>query len=806
MRFFKQGLTLRSKFLIVFLIFSLSSLFFSTYLFTREHLKYTYGHIERELNTLVFMTQGALNRTFRYEVLAALDDVMGEVTAHRRVRFAEILDSQGDILYNSAHPNLPKKLQATLQGEQQFFKKCQQNLHLSITLSDDNSSFVACAPVLSNPNAYVGTEYEFLVIEYLIPLTFKDAFISQIPKLVAWLAAVFTVLLIFFWYLNKQVVLPVRRLVTNIEGSNHRKTEPLQPIHGAAEFIAIDQAFRSMLFERDEREAAFIKISTAVEQSKEGVVITNSEGIMEYVNQAVIDNTGYSEAELLGNNPRMLSAGRTPPEVIKTMWETLLSGKAWTGEFYNKHANGNEIIELQTITPLRIGSNEITHYVSVRLDITEQKSAQERLHFLAYFDPLTHLPNRVRILQKLKEQVDLSREQGQYGALLLLNIDRLRVINDGRGYQFGNKVIVALSERLLGADYGAKLGQLGGDNFCLLKSFGCDQHLSLKQVQRLAQQVREHCSEPLYVEDEIISLSVSIGLCMIDGLVNAEQIIRRAETALHKAKEQGGNQCSLYQDAHGEQAEYIFSIEHELKEALKHNQLRCYLQAQVNAQGRTSGAEALMRWEHPTRGLVSPADFIPIAERTGLIVELDQWMLRTAFERVSFWAKRGNTYTISVNISPRFLQSPNFVSVIESLLKETQAPAELIVLEVTEGMLVTDVDSSIEKMKQLRKHGFSFSIDDFGTGYSSLSYIRKLPIQELKIDQSFIRGIPKVQADILMVESIVGVAHNANLRIVAEGIETNTQAEFCLERGLWGQGYFYGRPLPIEDWCRMNGC
>ena len=795
--------SLRSQLILIMLVLGSAAIALSTYVLTREQINYTHEHIERELRTLMIMSQGSLNRTLRYDVMPALEEVMAEIKAHRRVKSAAIFNTEGEEVFNSQLGNSTVTLQQHFPNSRyETFERCLIKLQLNIEFNKKSSSYHAYIPIVSLPRALDNVHHDILVVEYMVPITWRDALLLQLPFLLLWVGALLSILALLLAYLNVRVARPARGVVSNIAAAEKRRLDLLQPISGAAELVQIDRAFTAMVAERERNEAQLVKLSTAVEQSNEGVIITDYDGNIEYVNQALVNNTGYSREQLMGNNPRMLSSGSTSPATFAAMWQRLTSGLPWTGELYNRRRDGTEFIELQTITPLKNEQGEITHYVGVRQDISEQKSIQERLHFLAYFDILTHLPNRVSVLELLQDELEQNLRQGTVGAFLLLNIDRLKVINDGRGFEFGNQVIIALSKRLqILKGEQLSIGHLGADTFCLTLPTRYRDSMQARTIaEDAANMLVQECAEPFYIEGEEVSLTISVGVRLIDELDSAEGLIRSAETAVHNAKEKGGNQWFYYRDVDGKHAEYAFKVEGELREAIKSRQLRCFLQTQVNEYGKLAGAESLVRWQHPERGMVSPADFIPIAERSDLIVEIDRWMLVEALRILSEWQREQRELTISVNISPRHLRRNDFVDEVLNLVEASGVDPHELVLEVTEGLLVDDVAASVEKMKILKRHGIQFSIDDFGTGYSSLAYIRQLPVNELKIDQSFIRGIPNAKADVTMVNSIISVAQNLGLRVLAEGIETIGQAEFCIERQIWGQGYFYDRPLDEASW------
>ncbi|RUO42812.1 sensor domain-containing diguanylate cyclase [Aliidiomarina taiwanensis] len=804
-----QGCRFNSKSLLnqivaIVLLLGSATIMMSALYLTHEQVESSHEHIKRELQTLMGLTQGAMNRSFRYQKIPAVEEIISELKAHRRVKEAALFTQAGEQRVNVLGEAQVKSLTSMFpQSSEEVFLASIQQQNLKIQHVTKTDSYLAYIPIKTVPDALAEPEYQVFVVEYMLPITWADAFVYKLPLIGGWAFILLLILTISIAYLNHRVVQPAQALVRNITRAVHHQLDQLESVRGASELTEINQALNSMLAERNANEERLIKLSTAIEQSSEGVVITDHQARIEYVNQSMVNNTGYSREQLIGSDPKILSSGKTPRSTFTALWARLNEGKSWTGELYNKRADGSEFVELQTITPLKNSAGEVTHFVGVRQDITEQKAIQERLHFLAYNDSLTHLPNRTSTMERLQRYIDGAHARGAYGAVLLINIDRFKVINDARGFQFGNEVITKLSMRLRKLkSSGIRLSHFGADTFCfIMKPERMEKQDMRAKALVLAEDVLNLCSKPICIEEQDVSITVSIGIRLLDSTETPEGLLRSAETALHTAKDLGGNQIFNYRHEDGRRAEYIFLIEHELREALREEQLECYLQAQVDETGALAGAETLVRWHHPVRGLVSPGDFIPVAERSDLIKQLDMWVLERSLEFLSGWQQQQRDLTIAVNISPRTLRSKHFVTEVLTAIERAGANSCGLVLEITEGLVVEDLSGSIEKMKALQTHGVQFSIDDFGTGYSSLTYIRELPAQELKIDQSFIRGVPESKADIAMIESILTVAKNLRIRVLAEGIETAEQAEFCKQRNMWGQGYYYDKPKPHADWC-----
>ncbi|RUO33424.1 putative bifunctional diguanylate cyclase/phosphodiesterase [Aliidiomarina sanyensis] len=798
--------SLRFQFVLLVMVLGTFTIALSTFAIVQDQVRTSHEHSERELRTMSIFVQASANRALRYALPEALEEIMAETAAHRRVqrvvmyrRDGAIAHSVGAYLQDDA--SLTDKMAVKLE-------QTQISERISISFMEDRNTYVAAIPVLA-PGELLGVPNRYvMMIEYLHPITAADAFANRIGRILVAACALVGIYFLLFWYWRTWVSQPSQALIQALKKARDGEAFKLDKEIKTQELRVIVDAVADMVAQRDIHEEKLRKLTAAVEQSHEGILITNRQGTIEYVNDAVVKATGYSEDELLGQNPRMLGSGQTPASTFASLWKAILNGQSWTGEFYNRRKDGSEYIELQTVTPLKDKSGEVTHFLGIKQDITEQKSIQERLHFLAYFDTLTHLPNRTSVLDMLRNELEVASRKQSWGAVVLINIDRMKDINDARGFQYGNDVLLAMTSRLTEHQMERHfLGHLGADTFCIVISAQFRDSMQIRTVlDEYANKLMALCQEPFDVRGERVQLTVSIGAAVFGELQrSADDVIQSAETALHNAKRKGGNQHLVYRPADGQEIERLYQTEADLRVAIEQGQLILYLQAQMDQAGELAGAEALVRWQHPQSGMVSPAEFIPIAERSDLIADLDRWVLRRSLEVLKRWQDRGQRLTMSVNISPRHIQSARFVESVTEILKETGADPTLLVLEVTEGLLVEDVEQSIQKMKALSELGIQFAIDDLGTGYSSLSYIRQLPVHELKIDQSFIRGIPHTQSDVTMVKTIVSFAQNLNLRVVAEGVETRSQSKFCEKLGIWGQGYFYEKPIEWHLWQRKWG-
>ncbi len=605
-----------------------------------------------------------------------------------------------------------------------------------------------------------------------------------------------------------------------IELSHRHKDGQIVPVEISAR-IVLDQSGRPSqvqgvsrdIRERRRAEQKIRLLSQATAQSPVAVLITDAEARIEYVNPAFERISGYSAAEVLGRNPRLLQSSRTPGETFHQMWQALLAGQIWQGEFINTKKDGSHCHMAATIAPLRDpNGGQVLQYISVQMDMTAQRAAEQQVELLSWFDPLTGLPNRQRLLTELAQALRQLPSDGEQAGLLILNADRFKAINDALGRSLGDSVLLAVADRLrLNLGHGELLAHLSADEFALLlPRLGRDPQAAASVLMHRAARWHSLFEQPLTVgavgeAAQALRITLSIGVTMLEGTPSERpaEALRRADTALHQAKNAGGKQTVFFDPHMGQWAAERFALEQELRLGIEAGDLRLYLQPQVDAQGRMVSAEALVRWQHPQRGLLSPALFIPLAEESGLIEPLGRWML----EQVCGWLGRlqaqGRRLPLSVNISPRQFQQSDFGERLQELLQRSQAQAGDLMLEFTESVVLHDVERVIERMAALARLGLRFSIDDFGTGYSSLSYLKNLPIHELKIDRSFVQDAPHSPSDAALVAAMLAVASLMKLQVVAEGVETEEQSLlFRHHPGALMQGYLFGRPEPAEELIR----
>jgi diguanylate cyclase (GGDEF)-like protein/PAS domain S-box-containing protein len=548
------------------------------------------------------------------------------------------------------------------------------------------------------------------------------------------------------------------------------------------------------------------KLSQAVEQSSESIIITNIEGVIEYVNETFSRNSGYSREEAMGQNPRILKSGKTPPETFAALWGAIAQGHPWRGELHNRRKDGSEYIEVGVISPIRQPDGRVTHYLAVQEDITAKKAAEDTITNLAFYDPLTTLPNRRLLLDRLKQALAASARNKKFGALLIIDLDNFKTLNDTLGHDVGDILLQQVARRLLGCiREGDTAARLGSDEYAVMledlsenaleaatqaETVGGKIRLNLNRVYQLGG--REHHSTP----------SIGVALFGGDQHESVDESLRRTELAMFQAKAAGRNTLRFFDPGMQAEVNARAVLEADLREAVLKNQFLLHYQAQVVGQGRVTGVEALVRWRHPVRGLVSPAMFIALAEETGLILPLGQWVLKTACLQLAHWASRPAMadLTVAVNVSAHQFHHKDFVAQVLEILELTGANPRRLKLELTESVLVDDVESIIAKMNALKARGVGFSLDDFGTGYSSLSYLKRLPLDQLKIDQGFVRTILSDPNDAAIAKMVVALAESLGLAVIAEGVEIEAQRDFLARQGCHAyQGYLFSRPLPIEE-------
>lgn len=544
-----------------------------------------------------------------------------------------------------------------------------------------------------------------------------------------------------------------------------------------------------------------LRMAEAVfDSTLEGVLVTDRDGLIVHVNRAFMRITGYQEDEVLGQRPSKFKSGHHGPAFYQGIYAALAATGEWSGEIWNRRKQGEIYPQWQTIRAIRDEQGQVSHYVAVFSDVSAIKHSEQELAYLAHHDPLTGLPNRLLFNDRVEQALSAAQTHKQGCALLLMDLDHFQSINDGLGHTLGDQLLKRVGERLsalLGT--GVTLARLGGDEFGVLLE-RCQQ---VGQAADLARTILEHMKAPFDCDGHRLSISVSIGIGLFpNDARSAEQLLRNADAALYKAKGNGRAGYALYTEELTAHAQQRVETASELRRALEQDELRVYFQPVHDlASGARVGVEALVRWQHPERGLVPPGEFVPVAERTGLIAEIDLWVLRQACRQMVRWQAEGQALQfVAVNISSRLFSQRGLYLDVAQVLAETGMNPTLLEVEVTESAVMDDPEISLEQLHRLRELGLRLAIDDFGTGYSSLLRLKRLPVQKLKIDQGFVAGLPEDDDDIAIVRVIIALARSMNMQVHAEGIEQAQQAEFLLEQGCeLGQGYWFGRPVPAAD-------
>jgi diguanylate cyclase (GGDEF)-like protein/PAS domain S-box-containing protein len=537
--------------------------------------------------------------------------------------------------------------------------------------------------------------------------------------------------------------------------------------------------------------------------TREGVLVTNREGVIIHVNRAFMEITGYGCEDVLGQRPNLFKSGRHSPEFYQVMFATLASVGEWSGEIWNRRKSGEIYPQWQTIRLIHDDYGRPSQYVAVFTDISAIKNSEHELMHLAHHDPLTDLPNRLLFTDRAEQALASAQVHKRGCALLMIDLDHFKMINDSLGHSIGDQLLKAVAERL-GAMFGPgiTLARLGGDEFAVLAE-SCPQ---LVQAAALAQRIIDGLKEPFLIDGHQLSINTSIGISLFPSdALSVEQLLRNADSALFKAKSTGRNDYALYTEELTAHAQQRVAIAFELRRALDRQELRVHYQPVHDLKtSRLIGVEALVRWQHPQRGLVSPAEFIPVSERTGLIAEIDAWVMAQACRQMCQWQQDGVVLSfVAVNVSSRLFARRELYQQVAQVLRETGLEPAFLELEVTESAVMEDPEVALEQMHRLRELGVRLAIDDFGTGYSSLLRLKRLPVQKLKIDQGFVAGLPWDEDDAAISRVIIALAQSMGMQVHAEGIEQVEQAAFLLEQGCdLGQGYWFGRPVPALklDW------
>ncbi|MBJ2221917.1 MULTISPECIES: phosphodiesterase DibA [Pseudomonas] len=539
--------------------------------------------------------------------------------------------------------------------------------------------------------------------------------------------------------------------------------------------------------------------------TREGVLVTDTQGLIVHVNRAFMEITGYQRDDVMGQRPSLFKSGRHSAHFYQQMFQALESTGEWSGEIWNRRKSGEVYPQWQTIRVIHDDQGQVSHYVAVFSDISAMKNSEHELAHLAHHDPLTDLPNRLLFTDRAEQALASAQVHKRGCALLLMDLDHFKIINDSLGHNVGDQLLKLVAERLSGLfGPGVTLARLGGDEFAVLAE-SCPQ---VVQAAALAQRMLNAMKDPFIFDGNQLFISASIGISLFPSdALSAEQLLRNADSALFKAKSAGREGYALYTEELTAHAQHRVEIAGELRRALDQHELRVYYQPVHDLHdSRLVGVEALVRWQHPERGLVPPGEFIPIAERTGLIAEIDAWVMDQACRQMCQWLADGAPLSfIAINVSSRLFARRELYEQVAQVLHTTGLDPAFLELEVTESAVMDDPEVALEQLHRLRELGLRLAIDDFGTGYSSLLRLKRLPVQKLKIDQGFVAGLPWDEDDAAIVRVVIALAKSMGMQVHAEGIEQVEQARFLLDQECdMGQGYWFGRPMPADeiDWTR----
>ncbi|MGM0677092.1 sensor domain-containing protein [Ectothiorhodospira marina] len=560
---------------------------------------------------------------------------------------------------------------------------------------------------------------------------------------------------------------------------------------------SLDITERKLAQEHSER------LAYAVEQSPAVVMITNTDGVIEYVNQRFCDISGFSREEVLGRRPGILRYSDNNIKKYHPLWKSIRSGETWEGEFNNRTRSGEPYWEQARISPIRDAQGKVTHYIKLAEDISDKRALTERLEYLAFHDPLTGLPNRSVMLDRIGQAIAQARRDQHALAVVFIDLDDFKVVNDSLGHAQGDQLLTQIAQRLRALlREGDTVARFGGDEFILLLS-------KLKHVQGVIpviEKLQAELSRPVSLHSHQVFVTVSMGIAVYPGDSDRpEELIRHADAAMYRAKAEGRRCYHFYTSEMDAALQERMELDQAMRQALERNEFHLVYQPRVDlVSGCVLSLEALVRWRHPQWGMISPGRFIPLAEETGFILALGPRILRQACEQIRAWKARGiPTVPVAVNLSAREFQQPDIIERILAALNNTGLDACDLEIEITESAAMSSVEQTIRILTDLNGHGVRVSIDDFGTAYSSLNYLKRLPVHAIKIDQSFVSDMKVDPAnhpeDAAIIRAIIGLGETLGMKVIAEGIENTVQRDFLLDHGcLQGQGYLFSRPVPAE--------
>ncbi len=547
-----------------------------------------------------------------------------------------------------------------------------------------------------------------------------------------------------------------------------------------------------------------LTLAASIFEVPECLMITSAEGVILHANQALLASTGYSAEELIGNTPRLLKSGKHDKAFYDAMWRSIRHNGFWEGEIFDRHKNGDIIQKWMSITAVK-SAGIITHYVSIHSDTSDHRIADEKIKHLAHYDALTQLPNRRLFMERLQQALTSTTQTGKKGALLYIDLDHFKNLNDTRGHDIGNLLLQQVADRLVNCvREGDTVARLGGDEFVvLLEGLSTLEIEAASETKKISEKIFAQLNLPYLLGNIEFSSTPSIGATLVNNTQQlSEVLMQQVDIAMYQAKEAGRNTLRFFDPKMQDAIIHRVALESELRQAIERNEFELHYQIQVDENAQPFGAEALIRWRHPLRGMVSPADFIPVAEETGLILPIGLWVLETACQQINTWQSLPEFQhcVLAVNVSAKQFNQPDFVEQVQKTLTRQAIAPNLLKLELTESMLVDKVGEMITRIAQLKEMGIQTALDDFGTGYSSLQYLKRIPLDQLKIDQSFVHDLTVDPSDRAITQTIIAMAHSLELNVIAEGVETEAQRALLLQNGCRHfQGYLFGKPMLITQ-------
>ena len=738
-------------------------------------------------------------------VYASADNATGAVNATMafpEVIGVEIRDVKGHLLMARGETNLAEWFEST---------NSTGGLQAAAMLDAESSrAWHFAAPVYSQPDA--GSPFNDAADPELlgqVSVIMSKKTLERITSdiIVANLAASFSFALLFLFLIRRLtggIMRPLNQLSASMGRAQKGELQVRAEPGGPKDIASMAYAFNNMMLEQEEREAA-LRVAAIAFETEEGMIVTDENAVIIRVNQAFTHLTGYTPEEALGKKPSLLKSDRQDADFYRFMWASLSHKKSWQGEIWNRRKNGEIYPEWLNITAVLNQQGEVTNYVGAFVDITERKKSENEIYHLAFFDFLSQLPNRRLLLDRLRQAVATCARNQTGCALMFIDLDNFKTLNDTRGHGVGDLLLIEVAKRLQACvREGDTLARFGGDEFVLLLE-GLNPEMSVAAVQARAvgEKILETLNKSYMIEDSECHSSSSVGVTLFANNENTlDDLLRQADTAMYEAKKSGRNTLRFFDPVMQEELEIRAQMEVGMREALVKQQFQLYYQVQVHHAGRFIGAEVLLRWIHPERGLISPLQFIPLAEENGLILPIGQWVLENACWQLKQWESDQNTrdLQLAVNVSGKQFRQTNFVEQVSETIRQTAINPSRLKLELTESIVLDNVADTIAKMNALKNVGVSFSMDDFGTGYSSLAYLTQLPLSQLKIDQSFVRNIGTKDSDATIIQTIIGMAENLGMEVIAEGVETQEQRDFLERAGCrYFQGYLFSKPVPLKE-------